>query len=207
MVFVKMFLSCLIIAVMSAVPAVAQSQDEAVQEAMQQFDEMITKIANFTIDVRFTEGDLESYISHFDEFSSFEGQDAEEEIVDFKDVLADPEYRSWAAERGLDPDAWLRKSTRISMVLMRDQMQASAEMMRSQLPQQMAMIDEQCKEVDEDVCQQMKQAMATNLAMFEKQGKAWEKLPEPTAAERALLVEHADELHAVMMGDEEDEEW
>ena len=203
----KATLTCMIIAVISALPAAAQSPDEAMQEAMQTFDEMITKIADFTVDVRFTEGDLESYINHFEEFSSFEGRDGEEEFVDFEDVLSDPEYRSWAAERGLDPDSWLRKSTRISMILMRDQMRASAEMMRGQLPQQMAMIDEQCKEVEEDVCQQMKQAMATNLTMLEKQGQAWEKLPQPTAAEQALLAEHADDLQAVMMGDGEEEDW
>jgi len=203
----KLFLICLIVALISAVPANAQSQEEAIQEALQQFDEMITKISDFTADVRFTEDDIESYIHHFEEFSSFEGQDDEEEIVDFSDVLADPEYRSWATEQGLDPDMWLRKSTRISMVLMRDQIQAAAEMMRSQYPQQMSMIEEQCKEVDEDICQQMKQAMASNFAMFEKQGKALDRLPEPTAAEQALLVEHADELQAVVMGAEEDEEW
>jgi len=200
----KVLQTCLIIALMSAVPATAQSQDEAIQEALQQFDEMITKISDFTADVRFTEGDIESYISHFEEFSSFEGHEDDEEIVDFSDVLADPEYRSWAAEHGLDPDTWLRKSTRITMVLMRDQIQAAAEMMRSQYSQQMAMIEEQCKEVDEDVCQQMKQAMASNFAIFERQGKALERLPEPTTAEQALLVEHADELQAVMMSDEED---
>jgi hypothetical protein len=203
----KLFFTFLIIALTSAVPTNAQSQDEAIQEALQQFDEMITKISDFTADVRFTEGDIESYIRHFEEFSSFEGQDDEEEIVDFNDVLTDPEYRSWATEQGLDPDTWLRKSTRISMVLMRDQIQAAAEMMRSQYPQQMSMIEEQCKDVDEETCQQMKQALASNFAMFEKQGRAWERLPEPTAAEQALLVEHADELQAVMRGAEEDEEW
>jgi len=203
----KLFFTFLIIALTSAVPTNAQSQDEAIQEALQQFDEMITKISDFTAEVRFTEGDIESYIRHFEEFSSFEGQDDEEEIVDFNDVLTDPEYRSWATEQGLDPDTWLRKSTRISMVLMRDQIQAAAEMMRSQYPQQMSMIEEQCKDVDEETCQQMKQALASNFAMFEKQGRAWERLPEPTAAEQALLVEHADELQAVMRGAEEDEEW
>lgn len=205
--FARVFVTCLIVALISAVPANAQSQEEAIQQAMQQFDEMITKISDFTADVRFTNDDIESYISHFEEFSSFEGQEDDEEIVDFSDVLADPEYLSWAAEHGLDPDTWLRKSTRITMALMRDQIQAAAEMMRSQYPQQMAMIEERCKEVDEESCQQMKQAMASNFAMFERQGRALERLPEPTADEQALLVEHADELQAVMMGAEEDEEW
>ena len=53
----------------------------------------------------------------------------------------------------------------------------------------------------------MKSAMEASVAIMKRQREIWAGMPEPTALERTLLETYRDELAALMMGDDEGEEW
>jgi hypothetical protein len=189
--------------------AFGQSEPDTVAEATRDFETMVREVNAFVGDVRFDEGDVESLIEHWGELSELDplmDDEDEDETFDFKGILADPTYRSWAASNGLDANDWLRKSTRITMALFREQMLASEAMMPQQMAQQMAMIEEQRDQLGEDMYQQMKQSMEAGAEISRRMLDAARDLPEPTPAEQAALDAHRDDLVALMQSDDE-EEW
>ncbi len=82
-------------------------------------------------------------------------------------------------------------------------MSASAAMMQGQMAQQEAMIEEQCAQVGEEMCKQMRQGLEA-MAAF---GKAWERIPAPTSAEAELLEEYQGQLMGLMQSQDEDEDY
>lgn len=184
--------------------AVAQDFDKAIADT----NKMVGQLSEFIADVRFDEGDIEKMIELWDDYESsqsFEPDDDDTEI-DFDEALADPKYRSWAASNGLDAEDFMRKTTRITMLLFAEQMQASAAMMREQIPQQMAMIEAQKDQVGEEIYQQMKQGMEESQRYSEALSQSWSKLGKPTAAEQRALDAYSDELMALMNSDSDDED-
>ena len=183
--------------------AVAQDFDEAIADT----NKMVEQVSEFIADVRFDEGDVEKMIELWDDFESSQtyAPDDDNEL-NFDEALADPEYRSWASSHGLDAEDYMRKTTRITMMLFAEQMQASAAMMREQIPQQMAMIEAQKDQVGEELYQQMKQGMEETQRYSEALAQSWSKLGKPTAAEQRALDAYSDELMALMSSDDEDED-
>ena len=80
-------------------------------------------------------------------------------------------------------------------------MQAQFAKMESQLPQQRAMIEEQCKNVAPEMCQQMKQAFEASMAMMGG-GGAWDVIPDPTSSEKSLLEEYQGQLLGLLNAEE-----
>jgi hypothetical protein len=193
-------------------PASSQPVDQDMEQAAREFEEWVEAMSEYVADVRFDEADVKSYIRYWEEFSQLdvrEDIDDETDWEQLKDVdfiLGHAAYRSWIASHGLDPEDWLRKTLRIQMMVMKDQMARSHGMMQQQGPEQMAMIEEQCKNVGPELCRQMKEAMAASMAMSEGMGRSVEKMPEPTAGEAALLEQYQGEIMALMEIDEEEEE-
>ena len=184
--------------------AVAQDFDGAIVDT----NKMVEQVSEFIADVRFDEGDIEKMIELWDDFESsqrFEPDDDDAEM-NFDKVLSDPQYRSWAASHGLDAEDYMRKTMRITMMLFAEQMQASAAMMREQIPQQMAMIEAQKDQVGDELYQQMKQGMEESQRYSEALSQSWSKLGKPTAAEQRALDAYSDELMALMSSDDEDED-
>ncbi len=200
---------------LSGATAAQQAPDTAamVEEANRKLDEWIDKTRAFVGDVRIEAGDIESFIEHYEEFSSLGEEIGEhDEMVDYDEVLADPRYRSWAAANGLAAEPWLKKSMRIVAFTMRDQMQAGFAQAEAQLPEQRRMIEEQCAQVDAATCAQMKASLEASVAMFDHQRKRLGDLLQPTAGEQELLERYHGALTALMAsGDEEweevEEEW
>ena len=122
---------------------------------------------------------------------------------DVRRILADPEYQAWARGHGVDPEEWLRKSMRITTVMMTEQMAEQKEMMATQRQSYRQMVEESCAQVDEETCQEMRQAMAQSMAMGEAMMKAIDRLPPGTDAEIDLLKRYGAELKALMMSDDE----
>jgi hypothetical protein len=185
-----------------------QSEPDPVDKASREFEVMVREVNAFVGDVRFDEGDVKSLIDHWPELSALEPMMAdsdEDETFDFKGVLTDPTYRSWAASNGLDADDWLRKSTRIMMALFREQLLESAAMMPHHMQQQMEMIEEQRAQVGEEMYQQMKEAMEAGAEINKRMETAARELPQPTPAEQAALDAHRDELVPLMHGDDDDD--
>lgn len=179
-------------------PLSAQEPEDTLQEINDWVEAMSQHIAG----VRFDEGDVESYLRYWPEFTEI-GEQADDtgddwhELKDLDWILENAEYRAWAASHGLDARDWVLKSMRITMMSMREQMQAHSSAAQGDMAKHMAEIDAQCAQVGPEMCKQMKEAMAATAAMLQSAGSVWEKVPEPTSAEKALLVRYADQLSAL----------
>jgi methyl-accepting chemotaxis protein len=190
-------------------PGTGRAQEEGLAESGKKFEEMMANVNDFVGDVRFDEADVVSLIELWDEYNEFGEQieDDDEEIVDFDEIVADPEYRRWAASHGLDAKPWLQKTVRITMTLYREQVLQSAEQMPQQMQQQLEMIEQQRDQFGEEAYQQMKQAMEESVALTEQMVVAAKKFPEANASEMAALESHRDQLMMLMMSDDEEDEY
>lgn len=191
---------------------VAQTMDESVAEATAEYEKWMNVLTEFTRGVEFDEGDIRNVLEYWSEMNELEvmraaddTDSASEFAQDVREILADAEYQAWAHGNGIDPEDWLRKSMRVSMVLMTQEMEAQREMMASQRESYAAMVEESCAQVDEETCQQMRASMAQSMALSEVMMSSAAKLPPATAAEAALLDQYSAELQAVMMAGDEQE--
>ena len=208
---------CALVLVTFGVGAVlAQAPDEAVRNAVAEYEEWMKVISDFTRDVTFDERDVRNVIDFWPELDQLEVMQEEEDVDtespaefsrDVREILADGEYLSWARGNGLDPESFLKKSMRISSVFMQQQFEGQQAMMDSQRASYEKMVEQSCAQVDADTCAQMRAAMKQSLAMSDAMVKGMESLPKPTAAEAALLEKYGAELEAVMMADDEYDEY
>lgn len=204
----RIFHWALCISLFTFVPVVASAQYE--EEAKAKLEAMAAEINEFVGDVRFDESDIQNLIELWDEFNeigeAYEEED--DETIDFSELLADPDYRALASSYGLDPDAWLRKATRIMMVMYRDAILEGAAAMPLQMGAQLEMLEQQREQYGEEVYQQMKEAMENSAELTNAMVEAAKKYPKATAAEAKLLEVYKDQLTALMSEDEDDEdEW
>lgn len=199
----------LAVALLAAVPVAVTAQDmeQATQEALDTLEQMSVEVNNFVGDVRFNERDVASLIDLWDEYADFgEDTDESDDDFDFESMLDDDEYRRWAASHGLDAEDWARKTVRISMMLYREQMLEAASVMPEQMAQQMAMIEDQRDQLGEDMYRQMKQAMEESARYGKAVADNARTLPEPTAAEQAILDKYRAELMMLMESEDEYDE-
>ena len=91
--------------------------------------------------------------------------------------------------------------------MMKEQMATHLAAAEAQLPPQLQMIEEQKAQYGEEAYQTMKHSLEASAAMMKRQRKAWAGMPEPTASERALLETYRGDLAALMMDDDEEEQW
>ena len=206
----KILVHLLILCALIGAPMVAQTVDGSMAEATAAYSEWMDVLAEFTRGVEFDEGDVRDVLDYWAEMNELEVLSEEDEsdsaaefAMDVREILASSEYQTWARGNGLDPEDWLRKSMRLSTVLMAQEMAAQQEMMVSQRESYAAMVEESCAQVDEEACQQMRAAMSQSMAVSEAMTSAVAKLPPPTAGEAALLDQYGTELQAVMMADDE----
>lgn len=194
--------------VAAPVAVIAQDMEQAAQDALETLEQMSVEVNNFVGNVRFDEGDVRSLIDLWDEYADF-GEDADEsdDDFDFESMLDDADYRRWAASHGLDAEDWARKTVRISMMLYREQMLEAARVMPEQMAQQMAMIEEQREQMGEEMYRQVKQGMEQSARYGKAVAENARTLPQPTAAEQAILEKYRAELMMLMESDDEDEEY
>lgn len=207
----RMWWMCAIALVLAgaAWPAAAQSQEVVLAESHKTLEAIVVEVKDFVGDVRFNEADVVSLIELWEEYDEF-GQaieDDDEETVDFDEILADPEYRQWAASHGLDAKDWLQKTVRITMTMFREQMLQSAVLAPQQIEQQLKTIEQQREQLGEEMYQQMKQMMEASAAMSKKIAETASELPEATPSEMVALDSHRDQLMMLMMSDDEEDEY
>ena len=202
---VRKLLAVVLIAVAPFV-VFAQDVEQATQEALDKLERMSVEVNSFVGDVRFTESDVKSLIDLWEEYSEIgEDQYEDEENIDFESILDDDRYLQWAQSHDLDADDWARKTVRISMMIYREQMLEAAEVMPEQMEQQMAMIEEQREQLGEEMYQQIKEGMEESARYGKAIAENARSLPEPTAAEQAILDTYHAELMMLMESDNEDE--
>ena len=202
----------LVVSIALSGPATARGSEGAVVDSFAEYEAWMSVLAEFTQGVEFDEKDLQNFLQYWPEMSSLEvmaedddADSAKEFSRDVREVLADPEYQAWARGNDLDPENWLRKSTRISTVLMAQQIESQREMMASQRQSYLAMVEESCAQVDEETCQQMRAGMKESMAASEAIMDAIAKLPPATASEAALLEQYGSDLESVLMADDEED--
>lgn len=198
------------VALIALVPVAVFAQDveQAAEEALESLDQMSVEVNNFVGDVRFDESDVKSLIELWEEYTEFEEDDYEsDDDFDFESILNDDAYLSWAASHGLEAEDWARKTVRITMMLYREQMLEAARVMPEQMSQQMAMIEGQREQLGEEMYQQMKQGMEESARYGNAIAENARSLPEPTAAEQAILDKYRAELMTLMESDDEGEEY
>ena len=205
-------INCLVVlslgVVVLATVVAAQTMEQTVVETQARFAAWVDDVNEFVGDVRFDEGDLRSLLDNWEDFSAFgeslreDAEEGSEEMPDFKEILANEEYRSWAAQAGVDAEDWLRKSMRIVATTMRGQVLTNMALVEEQLPAQMEMIESQRSQMGDEMYEQMKEAMEMTLVTMKNLTETAGQLPEPTDAEQGLLDKYETELTGAMMDEE-----
>ena len=185
--------------------------DPGMDQAVAEMNDMVIAVNEFVGGVRFDKSDVESLIEHWDEYSEFgdesDDDESDDDDIDFDTILSDPEYRRWAASHSLDADDWLRKTFRITMVLLREHAMQSSAMMPEQLAQQVAMIEQQREQLGEEMYQQLKASMETSSRYSKLMLDAVKELPQATPSEAAVLEYYRDDLAMIMSSEDEDEDY
>jgi hypothetical protein len=202
----RKLLAVLLIAV-APIAVFAQDAEQATREALDELDKMSAEVNSFVGDVRFNESDVQSLIDLWEEYSEIgEDETDPEEDVDFESMLNDRRYVQWAQSHSLDADEWARKTVRITMMLYREQMLEAAIVMPEQMAQQMAMLEEQREQLGEEMYSQIMQGMEESAEYGKAIAENARSLPEPTAAEQAILDKYRADLLMLMESDDEDED-
>ena len=196
-----------IVAILLATASSSTLADPAMDQAVADINDWVVAVRDIAGDVRFDESDVESLIELWDEYSEFgNDSDDDDEEIDFDAILSSPEYRRWAATHNLEADAWLRKTTRITTILFREQMLQSAEMMPEQLAQQREMIEQQREQLGEDVYKELTASLEASARYSALMLEAAKKLPQATPSEAAVLESYRDDLAMIMSTDEQYDE-
>jgi hypothetical protein len=145
----------------------------------------VRQVTSFTRGVEIDEADVQSYLEHFESFQQLLSDDEKwnVEILDrkrgFEIVVRDPRYVRWAGQRGLDPDGWLRKSMRILLLSMADEMEQAAA----------RNLEESRKKPKPEGGVKGRPGRAEEEALAAVRG-----MPRPAAKEQALLTRHGKKL-------------
>lgn len=188
---------------LAPIRSAAQSYEQSIEESTREMEKSMDAMAEFVKDVSFNEKDIKSVIANWREFGALgdefddggtvEGAD-EEETVDFEELLTYPAYRSWAKSKGLDPDTWLKKFMRIQTMLMKEVSSEGMAQGSGLIREQLAELEAQRDQLGEDVYRQMKAAMEAGAAAMGTVNTAYDKLPDPTPAEKKLLERYGEQL-------------
>jgi hypothetical protein len=181
---------------MSASSAIGQSAQDEIDQSNREFQEWAKNLSEFVKDVRFNEKDIQDFINQWDDFNAFgEEQDTDdEEYVDFNSILNDPAYLSWAKSKGLDSNDWLKKSMRITAVMMRTQLEANMSGNQFDMKEQLVELEKMRGQMGEEMYLQMKQALEAGAAAMQRLDNSYKELPVPTASEKILLVKYNNQL-------------
>lgn len=202
---VRIFLAVVLVAI-APIAMFAQDAEQATKEALDKLEQMSVEVNSFVGDVRFDESDVNSLIDLWEEYSEIGEDEYEtEEGIEFESILNDDRYLQWAESHNLDADDWARNTVRITMMIYREQMLEAAKIMPEQMAQQMAMIEEQREQLGEEMYQQIVQGMEESAQYSKAIAENARSLPEPTAAEQAILDQYRAELMMLMESDEEDD--
>ena len=180
---------------MSVSPAIGQSYQDESDPSSEEFQEWAKSLSEFVKDVRFNEKDMQDFLNQWDDFNSLgEEHGTDEEYIDFNSILNNTAYRSWAKSKGLDSEKWLKKSMRITAMMMKTSIEESKSEGHFDMTAQLAEIEKMREQMGEEMYQQMKQAMEAGAAAMQGLDESYKELPEPTASERILLVKYKEQL-------------
>jgi hypothetical protein len=180
---------------MSVFPAIGQSYQDESDPSSEEFQEWAKSLSEFVKDVRFNEKDMQDFLNQWDDFNSLgKEHGTDEEYIDFNSILNNTAYRSWAKSKGLDSEKWLKKSMRITAMMMKTSIEESKSEGHFDMTAQLAEIEKMREQMGEEMYQQMKQAMEAGAAAMQGLDESYKELPEPTASERILLVKYKEQL-------------
>ena len=178
-------------------PALGQSSQEDIASSTQEFEQWTKNLADFVKDVRFNETDIQSFISLAEDFNALgaqEKKESEEEFIDINTIANNEEYLAWAQSKGINSEAWLKKTMRIIAIMMQTEMAANNSEEQIDLQEQLKELEAMRDQMGEEVYQQALKAMTDASAAMQGLGNAFKHLPVPTEAEKQLLAKYKDDL-------------
>ena len=189
--------------------------EKAQEEATRKMEAWLKATVEFSKDIRLTEADFKKWIELAPSFDKIGDGDKEEEDAFeecFKDgkfsfdyILEHADYAKWTREHGVDPTQWLKRYTRVTMFVMREEGLKHIEMAEKQFPQQLKQIEAMKGQVDEKMYDQMKKGVEAAVASFQRTKKMYTAMPKPTEEEAKLLKQYGARIRQAM-GDGEDED-
>jgi len=160
-----------VLAVAFAALSIAAPQEDLVEEFRVDLEVWIEAVGEFISEVSFDEADMRSFLDLYPEFAVLmdgeadgaeenwedEGWNEEEEASlaeSFQEVielLGDPGYIAWAAEKGLSAESWMHKSARILILSQRTVMAEYFQMSEAQMQEQVANLEAQREAAEEQL--------------------------------------------------------
>ena len=177
-------------------PVLAQSSQDDLTYSGQNFEQWSKNLAEFVKDVRFNEEDIQSFIKLADDFNDFDAQNDSEagEYVDFGTIANNAEYLAWARSKGINSEAWLKKTMRIIAVMMKTEIEANRSEEQIDLQEQLKQLESMRDQMGEEVYQQALRSMTAASAAMQGLDNAYKNLPVPTEAEKNLLAKYREVL-------------
>ena len=178
-------------------PVPGQSSQDDIAYSTQEFEHWTKNLADFVKDVRFNETDIQSFISLAEDFNAIGAQqkmEGENEFVDVSAIANNAEYLAWAQAKGINSQAWLKKTMRIIAVMMQTEMEANNSEEQIDLQEQLKELEAMRDQMGEDVYQQALKAMTDASAAMQGLDNAYKYLPVPTEAEKQLLEKYREAL-------------
>jgi hypothetical protein len=197
----RFFASLVLIAAVAAraQPPSDERRAELVEAMLQRMAEWVTATNEFIGEIRLTEEDMESYLEHWVDFAVLEEGIVREGAADafpFKTVLEASEYRQWAEAAGLDPQAWLRRTTRISTFLEVRRMLQRMELAEGRRVEALQALEGRREELGEQTYEGMRSGLESTGAVQERVRDEYQRLVKPTEVESALLERYRTSLEA-----------
>jgi hypothetical protein len=191
-----------------AVETPAPANDQEGFAAMQRrIVGVVGAIVDYTRDVRLSEPGLEAVLDHHDSLGEIYDDGDGSRLVerafvdgryDFGAIVRDPSYVSWAQERGLEPEGFVRQLLRLQALWMREESLSGLDEAREEMPQQRAALERMREQVGEEQYREAVAALESAAAMVEETRTLMEGLPVPDPEEAALLEKHADRIRATL---------
>jgi hypothetical protein len=181
-------------------PVVGQTFQDEMDESNRQFEVWAVSLSDFVKDVQFNEEDVQSLITLWKDFTALGGEEGAEdkEYVDFKTILQDEAYRTWAKSKGINGEIWLKKTMRILAVMMRKTIdEANNAEEQFDMKAQLEELENLRAEMGEEAYQEMKKGIEASAAAMEGLDNAYKHLPVPTDAEKTLLTKYEAQLQEI----------
>ncbi len=184
--------------------------DDGVEAMRSRVFAFVTALAEYTVDVRVGEPQLEAVLTHYAALEDIHGDDDPGEVVerafrdgryDFGVIVNDPSYVSWCRARDLEPEPFFRGLLRLEALRMREEGLAGLEQARQELPEQRAELRSMREEVGEETYREGVIALESAAEMVEETRELMSALPRPSQEEVRLLRENRERIQRVLDGE------
>lgn len=181
--------------------------DDGIEAMRSRVFAFVTALAEYTVDVRVGEPELEAVLTHHAALEEIHGDEDPGEVVerafrdgryDFCVIVNDPSYVNWCRARDLEPEPFFRGLLRLEALRMREEGLAGLERAREELPEQRAELQSMREEVGEEAYHEGVVALEAAAEMVEETRELMSALPQPSQEEVRLLRENRARIQRIL---------